>query len=522
MDRVGERAFPVILDEQAALHGDRTFLVHEDLEGVVTSFSFTEMRERAQACAGALQSVGLEKGGRVFVFLRNTADFVPLWFGVMLAGGVVVPGNIYLTAPEVEHLTTVAEPSVIITESQFLPLIREVVERSGCRTAIVSTDGGADCIELATLVERSPDFTPVSLSSDDLAEILFTSGTSSRPKGVMLTHANLIWCGIAGVANTSLSPADRSFNNKPLFHVNCQETVLSCLMAGATAIVGERYSASRYINQLIRHGATICSLSGMLCRTLLKQPSSPLDRSHQIRFAGYGINISEQEIAEFSQRFGMRIRNGYGQSEAMVYISVESVTSPTTYPSIGRPGLGREVFIVDDQNRILPPLQLGEIVLRGRPGRDVMLGYYKDEAATKAAFEGGFLHTNDLGWFDEMGNLYFQGRRGDMIKRAGENISAQEVEDALIGHEAVKDVAVIGVPDPVRDQAVKAFVVLRAGSRPTSDELREFCRERLAYFKVPEFIVFVAELPRNASGKVLKRELDSLPPVEFAPELAKR
>lgn len=509
MDRVGERAFPEILDEQIALFGERPFVVHEDLDGVVTELSFGAMRDLALRHAAALQSEGMAKGDRVFVFLRNTADFIPLWFGIMSGAGVMVPGNIYLAEPEVEYLVTLTEPGIIVTESKFLPMIRSIVTRLGCRAVLISTDGGDGAVPIAGLLARDRPLTPVDNRSDDLAQIIFTSGTSSRPKGVMHTHANLIWCGIAGVANTGLFSGDRSFNNKPLFHVNCQETVLSCLMAGATAIIGERYSASRYIDQLIRHDATICSLSAMICRTLINQPPSPLDRAHKIRFAGYGINISESEMNAFIDRFAMRIRNGYGQSESMVYITVESLSSPPTYPAIGRPALEREVFVVDEHGTPLPPGEVGEIVVRGRPGRNMMLGYYRNEEATRETFKGGWLHTRDLGWFDDAGNLNFHGRLGDMIKRAGENISVQEVEDALIGHPAVKDVAVIGIPDPVRDQAVKAFVVLRDDHAATAEQIRDFSRTRLAYFKVPEFITFVAELPRNASGKILKRELEA-------------
>lgn len=509
MDRVGERAFPAILDEQASFYHDRTFVVHEDLQGVVTTLSFREVREKALRYAAAFQTAGIKKGRRVFALLRNTADFVPLWFGVMAAGGVFAPGNIYLTSPEIGHLITLIEPTLILTESRLLPLVEAAVAAIGKSIPLISVDGATDAASLAKLVSQAPDFIPVANASSDLAEIIFTSGTSSRAKGVMLTHANLIWCGMAGAANTDLSSGDRSFNNKPLFHVNCQETVLSCLMVGATAVIGERYSASRYVSQLIRHEATICSLSGMICRTLVNQPPSEEDRAHRIRFGGYGINISEQEMAAFVERFGIRVRNGYGQSEAMVYISVESLGAPSTYPAIGRPAFDREVFIVDENNCILPPGEVGEIVVRGQPGRNLMLGYYRDEQATRATFEGGWLHTRDLGRFDASGNLYFHGRLGDMIKRAGENISTQEVEDTLIGHPAVKDAAVFGLPDPVRDQAVKAVVVLKEGHSADAEDLREFCRARLAYFKVPEFIDFLPELPRNASGKVLKRELEA-------------
>lgn len=510
MDRVGERAFPAILDEQAILHGEQPFIVHEDADGTVTTRSFRELHGLTLGYAAVLQAAGVAKGDRVFVFLRNTADFIPLWFGIMSAGAVMVPGNIYLTAPEVEYQVTLTDPVLIVTESRFLPLMREVVTGSGSKVMLRTMDACGEDGGFAEFAAGAEGFVPVANESNDLAQIIFTSGTSARPKGVMHTHANLIWCGISGAANTGLSPSDRSFNNKPLFHVNCQETVLSCLVAGATAIIGERYSASRYVDQLVRHRATICSLSAMICRTLLNQPVTEDDRSHSIRFAGYGINISDPEMAAFVERFGMRIRNGYGQSESMVYITVESITSPSTYPSIGRPGLEREVFVVDADDNPLPPGEVGEIVVRGRPGRNLMLGYYRDERATREAFRGGWLHTRDLGAFDAAGNLHFHGRLGDMIKRAGENVSVQEVEHALMGHGAVADAAVIGIPDRIRDQAVKAYVVLRAGHEATAEEIREFCRSRLAYFKVPEFIAFVPSLPRNAIGKVLKRELEAL------------
>jgi len=297
------------------------------------------------------------------------------------------------------------------------------------------------------------------------------------------------------------------FNNKPLFHANCQETVLSCLTAGATVVIGERYSATRYLRQLIEHRITICSLSGMLCRTLLNQPPTPFDTAHQVRYAGYAINISEAEIAAFIARFRIPLRNGYGQSETMLYITLQPHASPSAYPSIGRPTPDREVFVVDDDNQPVGVGEVGEIVVRGRPGRTLTLGYYRDPDATQAAFDGGWLHTGDLGYQDAKGNFFFFGRKKEVIKRAGENISAAEVEEALMGHPAVRDVAVVGIPDPVRDQSVKAFIVLHGEHQTDAAAIQAYCAERLAYFKVPEHVQFMAELPRNASGKVLKRAL---------------
>ncbi|MHC0505421.1 class I adenylate-forming enzyme family protein [Achromobacter aegrifaciens] len=509
MDAAGNRGITDLLDEQALCHGHKLAIVHEYHNGDISQLSFIQLREAARAFAAGLQARGVKPGDRVFVFMGNTAEYVPLWMGLMLAGAVIVAGNIHLTAPEVAYQLEHCQPALALVEPAHEALVREVCAGMEQAPDIVPVKRGSLGQEglSGALAAASADYRAPELCSDDLAQILYTSGTSARPKGVMLTHANLLWCGQAGAANSGIGRADRVFNNKPLFHANCQETVLSCLTAGATAVIGERYSATRYLRQLIEHRITICSLSGMLCRTLLNQPATPFDTAHQVRYAGYAINISEAEIAAFIERFRIPLRNGYGQSETMLYITLQPHASPSAYPSIGRATPDREVFVVDDDNRPVAVGAVGEIVVRGRPGRTLTLGYYRDPAATQAVFEGGWLHTGDLGYQDAKGNFFFFGRKKEVIKRAGENISAAEVEEALMGHPAVRDVAVVGIPDPVRDQSVKAFVVLHAGHQADADAIKTYCAGRLAYFKVPEHVQFMAELPRNASGKVQKRAL---------------
>ncbi len=509
MDAAGNRTITDLLDEQALCHGHRVAIVHEYQNGDISQLSFIQLREAARAFAAGLQARGVKPGDRVFVFMGNTAEFVPLWMGLMLAGAVIVAGNIYLTAPEVAYQLEHCQPALALVEPAHEALVREVCAGLAQAPDIVAVARGSLGPEgLGGAWAGSPeDYQPPGQCSDDLAQILYTSGTSARPKGVMLTQANLLWCGQAGAANSGLGRADRVFNNKPLFHANCQETVLSCLTAGATAVIGERYSATRYLRQLIEHRITVCSLSGMLCRTLLNQPATPFDTAHQVRYAGYAINISEAEIAAFIARFRIPLRNGYGQSESMLYITLQQHAAPSTYPSIGRPTPDREVFVVDDDNQPVAAGAVGEIVVRGRPGRTLTLGYYRDPDATRAVFEGGWLHTGDLGYQDAKGNFFFFGRKKEVIKRAGENISAAEVEEALMGHPDVRDVAVVGIPDPVRDQSVKAFIVLHGDRQQDAAAIKAYCAERLAYFKVPEHVQFMAELPRNASGKVQKRAL---------------
>lgn len=509
MDVIGNRSLVDLLDERAGTGGERPALVYQALSGQTHRMSYLQLQEASRRIAAKLQASGLAQGERVFVFLRNCKDYVPVWFGINHAGMVFVPGNIHYSAPEVAFQLGHCEPALVITEPDYLPMIDAICQAMDAppRVLVVGdvADSGAEALD--ALPGVAEDYQrPDKLDSHTVAEILYTSGTSSRPKGVVLTHANLLWSGISGVAAFRLQPEDRYFNNKPLFHANCQDTVLSCLTAGAVAVIGERYSATRYIGQLIEHDITICSLSGMLCRTLLNQPPSTDDQRHAVRCAGYALNISKKEIDLFTERFGIPLRNGYGQSESMLYITVQPLSDSATYPSIGLPALEREVFIVDDNNQILPAGEVGELVVRGRRGRNLMLEYYKDDAATEEAFAGGWLHTGDLAYMDKKGLFYFYDRKKDVIKRAGENVSAAEVEEVLMSHPKVVDVAVVGVPDPIRDQAVWAFVVTRAGTL-TASALQEFCGAHLAYFKVPENILFLAELPRNASGKVLKRTL---------------
>jgi crotonobetaine/carnitine-CoA ligase len=233
-----------------------------------------------------------------------------------------------------------------------------------------------------------------------------------------------------------------------------------------------------------------------------------------VRRAWFALNVSDAERAAFEERFGMRLYNGYGLTEAFTSVTQAPLDGPDHWPSVGKPLPGRAVAIVDEHGNELPAGAVGEIVVEGEPGRTVMAAYWRDPEATARAFRGGRLHTGDIGRLDDDGYLYFVERKAHTIKRAGENIAAREVEAVLMEHPDVAEAAVVGVPDPVRDEAVKAFVVARAGARPTIDELTAHCTERLAPFKVPTLWSFEAELPRNALGKVEYRRLREAVPAE--------
>jgi carnitine-CoA ligase len=261
------------------------------------------------------------------------------------------------------------------------------------------------------------------------------------------------------------------------------------------------------MHQVRAHGATQTSIVAMLLRTLLAQPEAADDREHALRRVSFALNVTTTEKEQFERRFGVELLNGYGLSEAMTEVTACPVYGAKRWPSVGQPAFGREVRVVDDQGREVPQGEVGEITVRGVPGRTIMKEYYKDPAATARTITNGWLHTGDNGYFDEVGFLYFVDRAKDMIKRAGENISASEVEGVIAEHPEIVSVAVIGVPDPIRDEAVMAFVVTEPGATLTVEEVVAHCAQHLAGFKIPTIVQFCDDLPMTSIGKIEKKQL---------------
>ncbi|MCW3066418.1 MAG: AMP-binding protein, partial [Solirubrobacterales bacterium] len=348
----------------------------------------------------------------------------------------------------------------------------------------------------------------VAVASDDVAELLFTSGTTRKPKAVMLTHANCLYSGQHTVHSLWMEARERCLTALPLFHVNAQSnSALAAMTVGGTLILLEEFRASRFWSQVRAHGATQTALVAMQVRTLLAQPPDPAERDHGVERLYFAINVTDREKEEFEERFGVSLINSYGLSEAMVVVISSPVAGPRRWPSIGLPSPGRRVSLLDEEGREVPLGQVGEIVVHGVPGRDIMLGYLGDEEATAAALRDGRLHTGDSAYADPEGYLYFFDRKKDMIKRAGENVSALEVEGALLDHPGIAEACVVGVPDAIRDEAVAAILVAAEPGSLTEEDVVEHCRGCLAKFKVPTVVRFVDQMPRTSIGKIRKDEL---------------
>lgn len=509
-DYVGERTLTRFLEERIERSPDKVALVFEGRDGEVSEFSYADIGERSARIAGGLDRLGVGRDDKVVLHLPNCPEFVLTFFALARLGAVGVPSNTANLAAEMRHVVGWSDAKLIVTAPQYVELFEEVIPKTPAVERIVVAHGEAPAPHLGfdELASAEPVAPSAAARSESPLEIIFTSGTTSLPKGVVLTHANWIWSGERASHWMRLDDGDRLLTALPLFHVNAQSfTLMTALTVGATAIFIEQYSASRFMAQVRRHHATQTFIVPMLLRTLLAQPEGPDDRNHSLRRVPYAINVATGEKQEFERRFGVEILNGYGLSEAMTDVSVCPVYGPKRWPSIGQPSIGREIRLVDADGREVAQGEVGEITVRGVPGRTIMQGYYKDPEATARTIVDGWLHTGDNGYFDELGYLYFFDRGKDVIKRAGENISASEVEAVLTGHPDVALAAVIGIPDPLRDEAVMAFVVRKPGAALSESEIVAHCERNLARFKVPTVIEFHAELPMTSIGKVEKKEL---------------
>jgi crotonobetaine/carnitine-CoA ligase len=486
---------------------DGSGLTFEAADGTTASLGYTELVDASRSVAAGLVARGVEFGDRVVVHLPNCLDTVVIWCALGRLGALFVPTSTALTAREVAFIAARCEPTLAIGRPEAGDLLAEAGLAPESTLLIEGYEELAG--DSAAAAERKPQ-------PEDPVELIFTSGTTSSPKAAVITHANCAYSGRQKAEAMRVGSDDCLLTALPIIHVNAQSALLAAMTAGASFTLLERYSASRYCEQLAAYRATLTSLVGTQVRTLLRQEPSAADRAHAVNRAWFALNVADEERAAFEERFGMRLINGYGLTEAFTSVTQTPLEGPDRWPSVGTPVPGRTVSIVDGRGEQVPPGTVGEIVVGGEPGRTIMAGYWRDPEATAQALRDDGLHTGDLGRLDAAGYLFFVERKAHMIKRAGENVAAGEVERILLEHPEVAEAAVVGVPDPIRDEAVKAFVVPEPSTKPTIDELAAHCAERLAPFKVPTLWSLQPELPRNALGKVEYRRLLEHAPAEHA------
>ena len=502
---------PALVDERARTTPDAPFVVFDDLEGGVSMRTYGGFARDVNRTARVLGDLGVGRGDRVMLLLENCPEFLDLWFGAAAVGAVAVPVNPASSAPELEYLADHSESRLIFTQRPRLQTAEAVAgPRPRLESVLVCGPGArSPSTSLAALAADragAPPPGPRPGPADDAA-ILYTSGTTARPKGVQVTHANYLCAGRTVAGHVRLARGDRHLAVLPFFHGNAQYySTMSTLVAGASMAMTARFSARRYFDQAIAHRCTVSSLFAAPIRMLLAQPRRPELRANPLRVVLFAQNVTPAQLDEWRDRFGPQLLQLWGMTETMGPPIMNPLDGERRNMSMGRTVAGYATDLVDDDGRPAPRGQAGQIVVRGTPGRTLMKGYYRNPEATAAALRDGRLWSGDTARQDPDGYYHFVDRAADMIKRAGENVAAAEVEAAIREHPKVFDCAVIGVPDEMRDEAILAVVA------PSDDSLREdevvaWCRRRLAAFRVPQRVQFRAALPRTAVGKVRKHVL---------------
>ena len=365
----------------------------------------------------------------------------------------------------------------------------------------------ADWTEFAVLAAATPA-TRVEAGGDAVHRLMYTSGTTGRPKGVMITHANLAWKNVAHVTELGVTHADVGLACGPLYHVGALDLVTTTLMSvGATTILHRTFDAAHVVDEIERSGVTVVWMAPAMLRAVLDEPDiGERDLSSLRLIIAGGEKLPIPFIDRLERAFpNVWLADAYGLTETVSGDTfLDRASTRTKLGSVGRPCVYLDLEIWDDDGRPVPPGERGEVVLRGPK---VFAGYWRDPDATAAAFAGGWFHTGDIGVKDSDGYVYIVDRLKDMIISGGENIAGSEVERVLDEHPGVLEVAVVGRPHERWGEVPVAHVVARPGTSPSADELIEHCRGQLAKFKVPAAVEFLDALPRNPSGKVLKREL---------------
>ncbi|MGH2751135.1 MAG: AMP-binding protein [Actinomycetota bacterium] len=509
----GAGTLVTLLARRADEQPSSPFLVYEDLDGAVERRSYEETMQRAKAAAAALHRLGVRRGDLVHVHLWNSPEFFDAWFGAVRLGAVIVPTNPLLTSDELAYVVTHAACKLSITQPALIETVRRALGRRGVvlSTLIAEPPDGVLSFEQelalageGPLVERP--------APTDPAAVLYTSGTTSRPKGVVVTHANYLHVGTVVARHLRVVPDDRTLITLPLFHANAQYyCTMPALTTGSSVIVMQRFSASRWLDVAARHSATLASLFAAPIRMLLAQPERDIDARNELRTVVFSQNVTPSQLDDFERRFDCPLLQLYGMTETIAPPTLNPLDGERRNMSIGRPIDRAQIRVVDDGGEDVPNGEVGELLVRGRPGTTLMAGYLGDEAATRRTIVDGWLHTGDNVRRDEDGYLHFVDRSTDMIKRAGENVAASEVEGVVNSHWAVYESAAIGVPDEMRDEAIKVYVVLGDEKGATEEELIEWCAGRLAKFKVPDTIEFVDGLPRTSVGKIQRAALRTQP-----------
>ena len=481
------------------------------------SYSYRDVRESVLRTAAMFREMGVRHGDRVCLFMPNCVEYLYCWFGLSELGAISVPINTAYRRDETAYILNNAEAVALVTDPSLVdvagaaadlaPSIRHRILRGDALTQRDTEMAGwtwfRNAFNQAAPLSDYPEVSP-----DDVSMLVYTSGTTGNPKGVMVTHRMYVAAGQGFKHWTQATSDDRFFTCLPFYHANIQYySTMGALASGATLVIVDRFSASRFWGQVREAQATVVNFIGMMMPVLAKNEEQPDDADNTVRLFYGSPSFPPEFLAEFQERFATDIIVGFGMTETC-YGTIEAIREDRRAGSSGRPRqhpdprFQNTVRIADaETGQHVGPNTVGEITIRNPA---VMPGYWRNDEQTGEALRDGWLYTGDLGWLDEDGFLYFVDRKKDIIRRRGENISSQEVENVIKANPTVLDCAVVAVPSELGEDEVKAYVTPRPGATVDPEEVVYWCAENLAYFKVPRYWEVRDELPRTPSLRVRK------------------
>ncbi len=499
------------LRESAAVHPDKTAIAVGEL-----NVSYSMLHGFVQQFAGALGDLGVGRGDNVALMLPNVPHFTVAYYGVHYAGGAVVPMNVLLAPDEIAYHLEDSDAAALIVWEGFYEAAKEGFDRvAECRHLIIAkadlgdTDDLGDALNMMRLIGSATPVTDLPATMpDDPAVILYTSGTTGKPKGAQLSHFNMFFN--AYYCRTRLMPMDESvvaLATLPLFHSFGQTVVQNAVLgAGGTVVLLPRFEPTAAMELIEQHRVNLFAGVPTMYFALLNSPDAENHDLSSLEYCVSGGSAMPVEVMKaFDAKYGVNILEGYGLTETSPVASCNVLDRPKKAGSVGLPIWGVEFRLEDkDGNVVEADDTPGEICIKGH---NVMLGYYNRPEVNETTIVDGWFHTGDIGTRDSDGYYFIVDRTKDMIIRGGFNVYPREIEEVLFAHPAVAEAAVIGVPHESHGEEIKAIVTLKPDASATEDEIIAFCKEHLAAYKYPRIVAFSPELPKGPTGKILKREL---------------
>lgn len=505
----------VLLTESAKKYPNETAVIADSFR-----MSFAQLNAASNQFANGLSKLGVKQGDKVGIMLSNVPHFLIAYYGVLKVGAVIVPMNVLFKADEIDYMLSDAEAVALVVWETFVDeAVKGLRGVPTCHNLIVAQAPGSTTplpqgigvIKFDALYQNeSPKFDLTPTMPDDTAIILYTSGTTGKPKGAEITNFNMFYnAQVSGDKLVPSFPGDVGMAVLPLFHSYGQSSVMNCLFGrGAAITLVPRFDAGKVLEVIERDKVTLFAGVPTMYFALLNYPDRKKYDTSSLKYAiSGGAAIPIEVLYAFEKEFDVPVLEGYGLSETSPTASFNVLDKPRKPGSIGLPTWGVEMKVVDANDNEVVQGERGEIVIRGH---NVMKGYYKRPEATAEALHNGWLHTGDIAYMDEEGYFFIVDRKKDMIIRGGENVYPREIEEVLYQHPAVREAAVIGIAHPRLGEEIKAYISLKMGFTPTALEIIEFVKSKVANYKYPREVEFLADLPKNSTGKIVKFELRSL------------